>query len=537
MSDKNYGFGINFETNARQAAQDIRELDKAQKEVEKTAEKNRTKTTKSSRRQMSFRDELMSELRIMRELQEKLNRVEEKGDRQREKSDKREISAGKIKLGQQKGLANGLAKTAAAAYSVYKIAQWSMSGLRNIASYEHGAIASLSPGMTPEKLGGIEFATKEYGGTIGSAASNTARLQNILNQRRMYGELGFDEMLAGRFPGLSSVFTNGRGRVATDVMQVMRNLNRFLQGRNYADQAAIVSGLGLSPDWIPLLTKSPSDYESSIATSTSQASTAVKDAEKAARIEAEKEKAQTWWNSIKTELVNWLTDGGENVPMMKALVAIGDTLPGIATALGTIATWKMFTGLIPKGIPTKPIVPITPGVKPTIPPVRTLPPGNFVKGIISGATSAEAIGGSIALAPFALTLGYMTARGIGEQKRRQSEYLAGFDLSKGKPTHDNIPGFINTKDITESETLKSLMIYEYGQGQKDRDFLSYVSGNRMIQSTSRDFSANVTVNIDAPGIDRTTWQSTADKLQQIAREEIIKAFEVMDEEYSTPWEK
>lgn len=552
MSDENFGFGINFSTNAKQTAQDLRELDKAQKEVEKTAEKNRSKSKKSDKRQSSFREELLTELRTMRELQEKLNRVREKGDKQREKSDKQEIEAGRIKLGQQKRFANGLTKAAAAAYTMYKVVHWSMSGLSEISSYEHGAIASLAPGMTPGKLGGIVYATKEYGGSIGTASSNTARLQTILNQRRMFGELGFDEMLAGRFPGLSKVFTDNNGKVLSDTTKVMRNLNRFLQGKQYADQAAILSGLGISPDWIPLLTKSPAAYDSAIASNTASAASDVANAEAAAKSQAEVEKAKTWWSSIKTDLFNWLTNEGKNIPMVKTLVAIETILPTIATSLTALAGIRFFSnlGTAATGIGTGAAG--TAGAAGAaglrfLTKLGAKAAGTFSAGTFATGAGAKVIGGTIAFAPAVLAHLYLIARGLGEQERQRKEYLAGFDLSGSKPTPDNIPGFTNVNDIkTKSDTRESVRIYEGNVGARisHPEALDFNRGDLdnaitmargAVYRTGIEISSPITVNIDAPGGDAAAIEAAGQAAAIAIEEHISAAFQTIDRENSTPW--
>lgn len=322
MADDEKRFAINFSTNAKQAAGDIRELDKAQGNLEKNLEKNSGKSRSRENLSLHLQIDLLRQLRAIRLETEKTARIKEKADRQ-------EISAGKIKIDQNKTLLGSTAKIIGAVYLGAKAVGALYNTAGEFGKYATAAGAAGFPGMRGHDIGRLEFLSRNFGGNFSTAAGNAQRLYQWMSGIQRTGGAEFED-IAQFFPGIQKTFFNSGGSLLNDPVSILTNLNRYFQDVAPSQRMSLGNMLGLSPDMVNTLSLSPNEFDSRFAEAAKKGEELFGHAEKAREAERAYHEAVTEIKSYISRMVSWFE---ENTGLTGAVVKVTAALGALAVAL------------------------------------------------------------------------------------------------------------------------------------------------------------------------------------------------------------
>ena len=298
-------FGIEFTTNAKKTTKDIKELDKATQELDKSQEKHnltgvdKLNTTKKQikldRQEKAEQDKIARQKKEEARLQKEQQKAEEKAQKERAKEfyrRKKQVETeyklkkfldkqDKERLNTAKQLSN-LALGVVSAGGVLKFLSNAFNAGREYSN------SALTTNFDEKYLSTLAFSVKKYGGDLKSVTSDLQSWQTRLYtlQRNGMSDAVMQNVMM-KFPQeFQKIFYGKDNRLVTDTKTILENIAKAMLGMSKEEAQLLGQELGISQSLVLLLRESGGDLAKVLEANKKQAEM---DAETAKELQKAKE--------------------------------------------------------------------------------------------------------------------------------------------------------------------------------------------------------------------------------------------------------
>lgn len=266
MPDDNMIFGIEFQTNAKQVAKDIKDLEKVTDDLEKSGQKRTISDVdklNNAKKQIQINKKEAEE---KNKSQEKERKTQEKFDKEKSKENKKQDKQFKSELKSQKELERIEKKRLAMAkkFIIGSIAAGSVLkfALDTIQSGRQLDIASKSSLSDPQTVEALSFITKKFGGNLSTATNTLMTLNDRLYNFSKFGltDNSMQEILT-KFPQtFDKIFKDNLGNIITDPLKVLQNISKVMETMSDETSRQFANALGLDNSMYLILRESNGNF-------------------------------------------------------------------------------------------------------------------------------------------------------------------------------------------------------------------------------------------------------------------------------------
>lgn len=248
MPDDNMIFGIEFQTNAKQVAKDIKDLEKVTDDLEKSGQKRTISDVdklNNTNKQIKANKKEAEEKAKQNKKQDKQFKSELKSQKELERIEKKRLAiAKKFIIG---SIASG---------SVLKFA------LDTIQTGRQLDIASKSSLSDPKTVEALSFITKKFGGNLSTATNTLMTLNDRLYNFSKFGlaDNSMQEILI-KFPQtFDKIFKDNLGNIITDPLKVLQNISKVMETMSDETSRQFANALGLDNSMYLILRESNGNF-------------------------------------------------------------------------------------------------------------------------------------------------------------------------------------------------------------------------------------------------------------------------------------